>query len=250
MLEPAELVLVALAAVAAGVVNALAGGGTLLTFPTLTALGIPALAANVTNTVALCPGHVGAAFAQRQALRGQEARLPVLLVAGAIGGIVGGALLLATGERAFRDLVPYLLLAASALLALQERVRAWMVRRAGHPSHEAAAPVVVALASIYGGYFGAGLGVVLLAGLGAALDDALPRLNALKQVLSLAVNVAAAAYFVFSDEVVWSAAAVMAIGALAGGAIGGTLAGRVPAEMLRRIVVAIGTAVALVYLVR
>jgi uncharacterized protein len=249
-----DYLLVGFAAVAAGAVNALAGGGTLITFPMLTAVGIPALSANVTNTVALVPGYLGATFAQSNDLRGQKRRLWLLLPAGVVGGIVGGILLLNTGERLFRDLVPYLILLASGLLAIQDPVRAWLVRRAEQKgvatSNDTQAVLPVALAAVYGGYFGAGLSVIILAVLGLSLDDTLTRLNALKQAISFAVNIAAAAFFVFSGQVVWSAVLVMAVGALAGGALGGKLAGRIKPTTLRKIVVVIGVTVALIYLVR
>lgn len=252
---PLELAAATVAATAAGIVNALAGGGTLLTFPVLTALGLPALAANVTNTVALCPGHIGATFAQRKALAGQRALLALLIPAGILGGLAGGVLLLGTGERTFRQVVPLLLLLSSLLLAAQDRVRSMLLERSSrrgqaHRGHAHWAAPLVAGASIYGGYFGAGLGVVLLAALGVVLDESLPRLNALKQVVALAVNVAAAMFFVFSDQIDWTVAAAMAAGALAGGAIGGRLATRVDAIALRRAMVAIGLVLAAVYLVR
>lgn len=253
-LGPLELAAVAAAAVAAGIVNALAGGGTLLTFPVLTAVGLPALAANITNTVALCPGHVGATMAQWQSLRGQRALLAVLVPAGILGGLVGGVLLLNTGERAFREIVPLLLLVSAILLAAQDRVRAMLIererRRGTSHGHAHLAPFVVGIGAIYGGYFGAGLGVVLLAALGIVLTEPLARLNALKQVIALVANVAAALFFLFSDQVHWIAAAAMAVGALAGGAIGGHLATRVDATALRRVMVTIGVVLAVVYLLK
>jgi uncharacterized membrane protein YfcA len=249
-----EYLLIALASVAAGAVNALAGGGTLITFPMLTLVGIPALAANVTNTVALCPGYLGATIAQSNDLLGQEERLWLCLPAGVIGGILGGVLLLHTGEHAFRAMVPFLILLATALLAVQEPLRAWLVRRAEHASGRAAsdkwAVASVGLAAIYGGYFGAGLSVIVLATLGLTIDDSLTRLNALKQAIALCINVAAAVFFLFSGQVVWLAAIVMAAGALLGGVLGGRLAGRIQPAMLRRIVVAVGLVVAIIYLVR
>lgn len=248
-----DFVLIGVAAVAGGAVNALAGGGTLITFPMLTAVGIPAVAANVTNTVALCPGYLGGALAQKEDLRGQERRLWLLVPAGVVGGILGGILLLNTGERLFRQLVPYLILFASLLLAVQPMLRTWLVRyqkERGHTSSEVGAIGPVTLAAIYGGYFGAGLGVITLAVLALVLEDTLTRLNALKQALSLSINVAAALFFVFSGQVVWPAALVMAVGALAGGVLGGRLAGRVQPSVLRWIVVTIGVVVAVVYWVR
>lgn len=252
-LGPLELLAVGLAAVAGGAVNALAGGGTLLTFPVLTAVGLPALAANITNTVALCPGHVGATMAQAEALKGQRAVLRMLIPAGLVGGLLGGILLLNTGERTFRDIVPLLLLISSLLLAVQDRVRAFLLereRRRSGQGHVHWAPLAVGVAAIYGGYFGAGLGVVLVAALGMVLDEPLPRLNALKQVVALVVNVAAAVFFLFSDQVHWAAAATMAVGALAGGAMGGHMAARVDVVVLRRVMITIGAVLAVVYLVR
>ncbi len=254
MLDPIDLILIGLAAMAAGAVNALAGGGTLITFPVLTAVGLPAVAANITNTVALCPGYLGATLAQASDLQGQRRRLWLLAPAAVCGGIVGGLLLLFSGERVFRALVPFLILLASGLLAAQDRVRAWLLRRAQRAdrasSLEAWMALPVGLAAIYGGYFGAGLSVIVLAVLGLGLDDSLTRLNALKQSISLSVNVAAALFFLFSGQVVWLAAAVMAVGALAGGALGGRLAGRIQPSLLRRIVVVIGVTVAIIYLAR
>jgi hypothetical protein len=226
----------------------------LISFPALTALGVPAVAANVTNTVALCPGYLGATLAQAGDLRGQRARLWMALPVAAVGGIVGGLLLLRTGERAFRALVPFLILLASGLLAIQEPVRRWLRRRAGQaatrPATGGRAVVPVGLAAIYGGYFGAGLSVIVLAVLGLLVDDSLTRLNALKQAVAFSVNVAAAVFFLFSGQVVWPAAAVMAAGALLGGALGGRLAGRVKPATLRGVVVTVGILVAVVYFVR
>lgn len=253
-MDPVQLLIVTLAAMAAGAVNALAGGGTLITFPVLTAIGIPAVAASITNTVALCPGYLGATLAQRKDLIGQRSRLLWLLPAAFVGGIGGGVLLLNTGERLFRDIVPYLILLAAGLLAVQDPVRTWLVAHAnkgkGASPSEVWAAIPVGLAAIYGGYFGAGLSVIVLAVLGLVLEDSLTRLNALKQTISLSVNVAAAIFFLFSGQVVWLAALVMAVGALIGGVLGGRLAGRVNPVMLRWIVVAIGIIVAILYLVR
>lgn len=249
-----QYALMGLAAVAGGLVNALAGGGTLITFPLLTAIGIPAVSANVTNTVALCPGYLGATIGQANDLCGQQRRLWLLLPAGAVGGIVGGILLLNTDERVFRMLVPFLILLAAGLLAVQEPVRKWVSRRAeqaGHTtSRETWTIVPIGASAVYGGYFGAGLSVVLLAVLGLVLDDTLTRLNALKQAVSFSTNTAAAVFLAFSGQVVWPLALVMAVGAIAGGALGGRLAGRIQPATLRRIVVVIGVVVAIIYLVR
>ncbi len=253
MLTGLELFLAGLAALAAGAVNALAGGGTLITFPALTFLGIPAVAANVTNTVALCPGYFGGTFAQRNDLRGQSARLWTVIPAGIVGGLIGGFLLLQTGEKLFKELVPYLILLASGLLAMQDTVRAWLTKRLSehHKGHlERWTWLVTGLGSVYGGYFGAGLGVILMAALGLTIEDTLTRLNALKQSISLATNVTAAIFFLFSGQVVWSVALVMAVGALIGGTLGGKLAGRIKPSTLRWTVVTIGVIVSVIYFVR
>jgi uncharacterized membrane protein YfcA len=253
MLTDIEYGLVGLSAVAAGIVNALAGGGSLITFPTLIAVGVPPVAANVTNTVALCPGYLGATIGQKKDLEGQKERIWRLLPVGAIGGVIGGILLLNTSERVFTALVPFLILLASGLLAFQDPLRAWLNRRqrvdnTDIPENWAIGPIL--LASIYGGYFGAGLSVIELAVLGLFLKDNLTRINALKQVLSLVVNVAAALFFLFSGPVIWSVAMVVAIGALIGGLLGGKLAGRISPSSLRWTVVTIGVTIAIFYFSR
>jgi uncharacterized membrane protein YfcA len=249
-----EFVLVGLAAVVGGAVNALAGGGTLITFPMLMAVGIPAVSANVTNTIALCPGYLGAVLAQKDDLRGQQRRLCLFLPVGIIGGVAGGVLLLHLGEQLFRALVPFLILFAAALLAFQDQLRWWIMSRSrsGLPSIAKGALKLfaVAPAAVYGGYFGAGVSVIVLAVLGLVLHDSLKRLNALKQAIAFSINIAATIFFVFSAHVVWSAVLVMAIGALAGGALGGRLAGRIHPVMLRRIIVALAVVIALIYMIR
>jgi uncharacterized protein len=249
-----DLIAVGLAAVAGGFVNAIAGGGTLITFPMLTAVGVAPVIANVTNTVALCPGYVGGTYAQRRDLQGQGKRMWMLLPTGVLGGITGGVLLLSTSDVTFRKLIPYLILTAVILLAFQDQLRnAVMASMSGdgrtHP-HEAWAIPLIFLAAIYGGYFGAGLGVMMLAVLGLVLDDSLTRLNALKQSLSFVINIAAALFFLFSGKVLWTAAAVMAVGALAGGVFGGRVASRIQPIVLRWIVVGVGVIVAIIYAVR
>lgn len=249
-----QFILVSVAALLAGLVNALAGGGTLISFPALMAAGVPAVMANVTSTVALFPGYLGATFAQRGDLRGQKQRLLVYLPAGALGGLIGGILLLNSGERLFRSLVPYLILLASALLAAGDWIRAWVNRRTtGKPAGSGGAVLAalpVGLAGIYGGYFGAGLSVIVLAVLGVTVNDSLTRLNALKQFIAFSVNVTAAVLFMFSEQVIWPLALVMAVSALIGGMLGGKLAGRVKPTTLRWIVVATGVIVSIMYFIR
>jgi uncharacterized membrane protein YfcA len=250
-----DLALIAFAATVAGAVNALAGGGTLITFPALTSVGVPPLSANVTNTVALCPGYLGGALAQREDLPDRPRQLWTFVAAGAAGGLAGAVLLVLTGARLFDVLVPFLILAATALLAAQRPIRRAVERRLeADPAGAGRVPWwsagLVFVAGVYGGYFGGAMSIVLLAVLGLTVHDSLTRVNALKQVVALAVNLTAAAFLVFSGRVVWAAALVMAVGALGGGVAGGRLAGRVPEEALRRIVIGIGLLVAVVFFVR
>lgn len=253
MLTPLQYGFVAISAVAAGLINALAGGGSLITFPTLMAVGIPPVMANVTNTVALCPGYLGATLAQKQDLQGQQQRIELLLPSAIIGGIIGGILLLNSSEQVFERLIPFLILLAAGLLAFQDTLRSWLQRRQADKKGnipESGAVMPIALASIYGGYFGAGLSVIELAILGLFLKDNLTRLNALKQLLSLVVNVAAALFFLFSNQVNWSAAIVVAIGSLTGGLLGGKLARIISPSYLRWTVVIISIIIAIVYFLR
>ena len=245
---------VLLAALAAGMVNALAGGGTLITFPVLMAIGLSAITANVTNTLALCPGSLGGTLAQANDLKDQKKRLWIAIPAAILGGLTGGILLLRTTDTLFSNLVPFLILLAASLLAIQTPLRNWLARRQAHGTArsipEAWIFLPVFLGAIYGGYFGAGLGIILLAVLGLILNDTLTHLNALKQSIAFSANVAAASLFVFSGKVVWSVALVMMVGALLGGSLGGRLASRVKPNALRWIVVTIGFTVGMIYLVK
>jgi uncharacterized protein len=254
MLTGPDIALAGLAAFAAGIVNALAGGGTLISFPTLIAIGIPEVAANITNTVALCPGYVGGTLAQKKDLAGQGRRLWRLLPAGIAGGIAGALLLLVASPDMFAVLVPFLILFASLLLAVQDRVRDWIRQHAGKRGTGRdgvdRAILPVGLTAVYGGYFGAGQSVIILSVLGLFVDDTLTRLNALKQSITLSSNVAAAIFFLFSGMIVWPVAVVMAAGALAGGAVGGRFAGRIHPGLLRWTVVIIGIIVGTALLLR
>ena len=232
------------AALIAGLINAIAGGGTLVSFPVLLAVGIPPVVANITNTIALVPGTIGGMWSQRKDFRSQYLRLIRLLPVSVSGGIAGGLLLLNTGESAFKSLIPFLILGATLLLGFQVQIKNWVVSRIGHAHTEHHNPVImlslVFVAAIYGGYFGAGLGVILMAVLGLVTDDSLIRLNFLKQALGFAVNLSAAIYFAFSGKVDWMVAFIMIFGSLTGGLIGGRLAGKMKPEILRWIVVSAG----------
>ncbi|MFN4066734.1 MAG: sulfite exporter TauE/SafE family protein [Thermosynechococcus sp.] len=246
-----EIGLLTVAGLAAGFVNAIAGGGTLISFPALVAIGLPPVVANLTSTVALVPGYLGATVAQRQDLQGQQRRLGWLFPSAVAGGITGAMLLLRTNEALFNALIPYLLLLAAILLGVQEQVRAWLLRRISAPAvSELGAIPLVFLAAVYGGYFGAGLSVILLAVLGMVLGESLTRLNGLKQILAFGVNAAAAAFFVVSGEVVWPVAVGMAIATIIGGLLGGKFARAVNPLLLRRIVVLLAVVLAIIYRLR
>lgn len=253
----ASWLVAALAGVAAGLVNALAGGGSLISFPLLTALGLSPLIANLTNTVALTPGYLGAAWAQRRDLTGQGPRIRLLLPAASLGGLLGGWLLLRSDAEQFAELVPWLILFGAALLALQKPLRS-LLRPAGStiPSPRGSRRLLglagggVTLAAVYGGYFGAGLSVIFLAVLGLAFDDSLTRLNGLKQLLSTATNACAALVLISSGRVHWSLAAIVALASILGGALGGHLAHHIPGEALRWLVVVLGVAIGVWFLWR
>ena len=247
-------ILAALAAMAAGIINALAGGGTLITFPTLLAIGLAPITANLTNSVALCPGFLGGTLAQKGDLKDQKRRLLIVIPAAVLGGLAGAFLLLKTEEKFFSNLVPFMILLASALLAVQAPLRNWLARRQAHTSSKSTPEpwifLAVFLCAIYGGYFGAGMSVIVLALLALLLNDSLTRLNAIKQTIAFSANFTAALLFIVSGKVVWSVAVVMMAGALLGGSLGGRLASRVKSDVLRWIVVSIGLFVGMIYLVR
>jgi hypothetical protein len=242
---------VGVAAVGAGVVNAVAGGGTLISFPVLTAIGVPAIRANATNTVSLCPGYIGGTYAQRRDLTGLQRTLRPQLIAAVLGGLTGSVLLIVSSEAVFRNIVPFLILGACALLALQDRLRSWLLSSTrSDGSHAILEVSAVTIASVYGGYFGAGLGIMLMAVLGLFSDLPFNRLNAVKQMLSFLVNVSAALFLVFSGKVEWTIVAVMAPASLIGGHLGGRVASSLPPKKMRFGVIVFGVVVAIIYLVR
>jgi len=250
-MEVINLLFACLAALAAGFINSIAGGGTLVTFPVLTAIGISPVAANVTNSVALTPGLLSGVYAQKDEFQTQKKTLWKILPFSILGGILGAILLLNTSERSFEILIPYLILLATALLAFQTPIKKMIIARAAKTktqhSSMAILAVFVFIASVYGGYFGAGLGVILMAILGLLLKDSLTKLNVLKQAISFSVNLIAAIYFCFSGKVEWMVALVMIIGSITGGTIGGKLASKIKPNTLKWIVVSIGFVVSVIY---
>ena len=237
-------------AVAAGTVNAIAGGGTLITFPLLTAIGVPSVRANATNTIALCPGYVAGTYAQRADLAGLGASIRSKAVAATLGGLSGSILLVSSSESAFDVAVPFLVLLATVLLAIQDRLRAWVVGRHNQGSHATIGLIALFLTAVYGGYFGAGLGIMLVAVLGVFSDLSFTRLNAMKQALAILINISAAIFLSFSGKAEWSLIAVMAPAAMLGGAMGGRLARVLPAQRLRTGVIVLGLIVSIIYFVR
>lgn len=241
-------VLLGAAAVAGGLVNALAGGGTLITFPVLTLLGVPPIVAGTTNTVAMAPGYFGGAWAQRRELAGAKTRMLTLIPMAAIGGLVGGSLLLVAGDHTFKALIPWLLLAATLLMLAQDALKKALFAK-GHEGK--AVPVwpgmlAVLAVSVYGGFFLAGLSVIVLSVLAISFDDPFKRSNALKQVVSLTVSLAASVYFAFTGKIDWPLAAFMAAFTWLGGWLGGLLVGKIPVKLLFWIAIAAG-AVSTVY---
>lgn len=246
-----DALLLAGAGLFAGGVNAIAGGGSLLLFPALVATGYGTLAANVTNSVALWPGYVGGVLGFRAELAGQRRRMIGLAVTAVLGGIGGCVLLLSTPESAFDAVVPFLVLAASLLLAVQPRVS----KLVGPPSEDARANAkvlypAVGAAAVYGGYFGGALGVILLGVLALTVRDSLRRLNALKAVLSLVISTVTVVAFGLFGPVDWTAVAVIAPAALAGGFLGAKLARRLDDQVLRRAVVVFGILVSVLLFLR
>lgn len=237
----------------AGAVNAMAGGGTLITFPVLVATGMAARTATITSAVGLLPGYAGGSVAYRRQLAGQGRRIAVLGVCSVIGATIGAIVLLVTSEAAFRVIVPYLIIVSCVLLALQPRIARAVAR---HRAVRSSAVTVagewggITTAAVYGTYFGAGLGALFLAVLGIFIDEDLHRLNALKGVLSLIVSVVGVVVFIAFGAVEWAAAPWLAVGAWVGGAAGVRMALRLRPEVLRQAVVGLGLAVAVVMILR
>ncbi len=253
-MDPQSAAGLAAAAFAAGAINAVAGGGSLVSFPALLAAGYPSKAANVTNTVALWPGYVGGSIGYRGELRRQRGRIAILAAPSIFGSLAGSAILLLTPDSAFDAIVPLLILFACGVMAFQGPLS--RVARRAHPPPGGQARVspqllaVVFVLAIYGAYFGGGLGIIMLAALAILLPDDLQHSNALKGLLSAVINFVAVAYFVLFGPVAWEAVVVMAAGALAGGYLGVGLARRLGQRWLRVAVITYGTAAALVLLVR
>jgi len=277
-----DALLILLAGVGAGAMNAVVGAGTLITFPTLLALGFPPVVANVSNTVGLVPGSAAAAYGFRATLTGRRRLVLQLVSASAVGGVLGGALLLVLPPEAFEQVIPPLLLLSAVLAAMQPRVSAWVLARrervaagtaadgevadaptSGLPAESVAAvdepvtgaPVairtspilyaIVFLTGIYGGYFGAAQGVILLAVLGIFVAGGMPQVNGIKNVLAGVANLVSAILFIAIAEVDWRVVGLVAVGATIGGLLGSRFGRKLPAGPLRALVVAVALVAAI-----
>lgn len=263
-MDLADIVLLVAAGLAAGVVNAIAGGGSLITFPSLIAVGLPSVDANVSNSTAVFPGYVSSVVGSRADLAGQGRLLRAIVPTSLVGAVLGCLLLLGTPARAFEVVVPFLVLGAAAILFFQDRLRALVGRstdrRPGGATGEKARGAtgvrkvtlhgVVFVGAIYGGYFGAALGVMYVAALALVLDETLNRLNALKNVLSACVGLVTVVVFAFFAPVHWGAVLAVAPATIVGGYVGARLARRLPARVLKALIVTFGAVVGLLLLWR
>ena len=241
-----EAVLVVLAGMGAGGVNAVIGSGSLITFPTLLAVGYQPVVANVSNNIGLVPGSLAGVHGFRRELEGQGRRARTMATASGLGGLTGAILLLTLPSDVFDAVVPILVLMACALMLAQPRLSVWVAARRPEEARDVGpTPLAIAyLAGIYGGYFGAAQGVILLAVLAVFVPDELKRSNALKNVLAGTVNAVAAVVFILFADVAWEAVALVALGATVGGTLGAKVGRRVPPTVLRMLVVVLGLVVA------
>lgn len=253
-MSPIEAVLIALAGVAAGTINTVVGSGTLITFPTLLAFGVPPVTANVSNTVGLVPGSMSGVFGYRRELEGQRPRVLRLGSASLLGGIAGALLLLWLPSSAFDAIVPALIALGVVLVVLGPRIQRSVAARAeargGIPDHGVwwVWPAVAA-AGVYGGYFGAAQGVLLMAILGIGVADSMQRHTATKNVLALLVNAVAAAVFIAVADIDWVVAGLIALGSVVGGQIGAGVGRRLPPNLLRAVITVVGLTALIVLLV-
>jgi len=233
---------IAFAGLAAGAINTLVGSGTLITFPVLLAFGYAPVTANVSNTIGLVPGSASGAFGYRRELAGQRGRVLRFGTMSVAGGITGAVLLLVLPASAFKAIVPVFIALALVLTVLQPRIAAWLLRREIDLERRGAklVPFAVYLTGVYGGYFGAAQGILLLAILGVALAQGLQRTNALKNVLAGLVNGVAGLYFAFAAHVDWGPAAIIACASIVGAQLGARYGRRLSPDALRAVIVVVG----------
>lgn len=243
-MSPVEIAALFFAALLAGAINAIAGGGTILTFPALLAFGVPAIQANATSTVALMLGILGSTYGYRSHLSAAAASIRKFGFVSVLGGLLGAILLTRTSEEAFSRLVPFLLLFATVLFMAQSAMRrlgAAEARAASlHGSHGALAVLAQFFVALYGGYFGAGIGILMLAVFGLMGMHHIHEMNALKTVLGAFINLVAAIYLITSGLIVWPLALLMSVGATLGYFAGAHFSQRIPQQRVRQIITAIG----------
>ncbi|WP_142810516.1 sulfite exporter TauE/SafE family protein [Tepidiphilus olei] len=243
-------ILLALGGFGAGAMNAIAGGGTFLSFPALLAIGLPPVTANASNSVALWPASLASAWAYRRELARYRQHLPRLTLAAFLGGALGGGLLLVTSNALFARLVPWLLLTATLLFALAPRINRWLeARRRAGPRQTLGwgGTIFQLLVSVYGGFFGAGMGIVMIAAIAMQGIEDINEINALKNWLSAVIYSVAALTFTLGGAVSWPHTLVVLLAAAAGGYLAGRIARRLPAIWLRRFILLVGTALTLYY---
>ncbi|MEM9707463.1 MAG: sulfite exporter TauE/SafE family protein [Pseudomonadota bacterium] len=233
-----------------GMWNAIAGGATLFTFPALMAVGLPPVVANATNYLALLPSNAAALFAYGEELRGLGRRIIPLLVISGLGAITGSVLLLVSDPALFEALIPFLILFATILFALGDRLRSWLLRNVGESGGRLSIYLALFLSSIYGGYFGAGLGIILLA-IAQMLGTAdFHVANSIKNLLATSFTILSIAVFGIGGLIAWPEAVAMMVGSTIGGYVGGRAAKRVNTQYLRSIVILFGLVLSLVYFLR
>ncbi|HEY1451116.1 MAG TPA: sulfite exporter TauE/SafE family protein [Solirubrobacteraceae bacterium] len=237
-----EIITIAIAGMAAGTINTIVGSGTLITFPVLLAFGYAPVTANVSNTIGLVPGSVSGAIGYRRELAGQRGRVLRFGTMSALGGVTGAVLLLVLPASAFKDVVPGFIAVALVLAVLQPALNR---RLAGHVASGALRvklllPLAIYITGVYGGYFGAGQGIILISILGVTLPQSLHDSNALKNVLAGLVNGVAGVYFIFAAHVEWGPAAIIAVSSIVGAQLGARYGRRLPPDALRALIVIVG----------
>ncbi len=242
-MDVGEIVAILAAGLAAGTVNTVVGSGTLITFPVLLAFGYSPVTANVSNTIGLVPGSASGAIGYRRELEGQRGRALRLGACSLLGGAIGAVLLLILPDEAFRAIVPVFIAAALVLVVLQPRITAFLAARESRAAHEhgVLTPLAILATGVYGGYFGAAQGILLLGILGVALPQGLQRSNALKNVLAGIANGVAGLVFALAADVDWGVAALIAAGSILGGQLGATYGRRLSPDVLRGLIVVVGS---------
>jgi uncharacterized protein len=243
-MSPLHALAIFTAGIAAGTINTVVGSGTLVTFPVLLGFGYPPVVANVSNTIGLVPGSAAGAVGYRRELDGQRRRTIPLAAASLLGGAAGAILLLSLPASAFKSIVPAFIAIALVLVVAQPRLSRALAARGLHPRERAGplATIGVFASGVYGGYFGAAQGILLLSILGLALEEDLQRINALKVVLAGLVNLVAGVIFVIVTQVAWLPALLIAAGSILGGILGAHGGRRLPAQALRAVIVVVGIA--------